>query len=79
MPYSYLVESKYREGLGVSLENTIIIIDEAHNIAQSCEEAASIDFTEQKLIKMNIELKGLKKEVNRKYNESKEVKKKFSK
>jgi len=32
MPYQYLVDAKTRGGLGVSLENAVVIFDEAHNV-----------------------------------------------
>ncbi len=44
-PYNYLVDAKIRESLNVSLENAIIIIDEAHNIEDVCRTAGSLELT----------------------------------
>ncbi|OQR82959.1 hypothetical protein ACHHYP_15276 [Achlya hypogyna] len=41
MPYNYLVDPPLRKSLGVSLENTILIFDEAHNVESIASEAAS--------------------------------------
>jgi len=43
MPYNYLIDEEIRERTKISFRNSIIIIDEAHNIASSSEEAASFD------------------------------------
>ena len=41
MPYNYLIASKSRSAAGISLKDSVIIIDEAHNIERLCEESAS--------------------------------------
>ena len=33
MPYNYLMDTQIRKNMGIQLENAIIIVDEAHNIA----------------------------------------------
>ncbi|KAF0990400.1 hypothetical protein HZS_4326, partial [Henneguya salminicola] len=38
MPYNYLIDPRNRTSNNMELENAIIIIDEAHNIGQACEE-----------------------------------------
>ena len=38
IPYNYLLDDQSREGMNLSLENAIIIIDEAHNIKSFAEE-----------------------------------------
>ena len=43
MPYNYLIDDEVRERTKISLKNSIIIIDEAHNIAGCSEETASFD------------------------------------
>jgi regulator of telomere elongation helicase 1 len=43
MPYNYLIDPKIREYYKIDYENSIIIIDEAHNIEQVSEEVASFD------------------------------------
>ena len=41
MPYNYLVDSKIRDNYKIDFENSIIIIDEAHNIERVAEDVAS--------------------------------------
>lgn len=41
MPYNYLLDPKARRSNQIELENTIIILDEAHNVEKMCEESAS--------------------------------------
>jgi Rad3-related DNA helicase len=43
MPYNYVIDEKIRENLKLDFENSIIILDEAHNIKRICEEAASFE------------------------------------
>ncbi|XP_076181321.1 regulator of telomere elongation helicase 1 isoform X2 [Ptiloglossa arizonensis] len=42
MPYNYLLDAKSRKSQGIDLQNSIILLDEAHNIEKTCEEAASL-------------------------------------
>lgn len=42
MPYNYLLDPKARRANKIDLTNTIIILDEAHNVEKMCEDAASI-------------------------------------
>lgn len=41
MPYNYLLDPKMRRANKIDLQNTIIILDEAHNVEKMCEESAS--------------------------------------
>ena len=41
-----------RETLGIDIEGSIIIIDEAHNIEDTCREAGSIDVTVSNLLEI---------------------------
>jgi Fanconi anemia group J protein len=40
-PYDYLINPIYREAKKIKLKNSIVVIDEAHNIEQKCMEALS--------------------------------------
>uniref|UniRef100_A0A1A9WGJ1 Regulator of telomere elongation helicase 1 homolog n=1 Tax=Glossina brevipalpis TaxID=37001 RepID=A0A1A9WGJ1_9MUSC len=42
MPYNYLLDPLARKANKVELHNTIVILDEAHNIEKICEESASV-------------------------------------
>lgn len=44
MPYNYLLDPKIRHFIGVELNDAVIILDEAHNVPQTCEDSASIEF-----------------------------------
>jgi len=43
-PYNYLVDPKIRKSMEISLNNQVIILDEAHNIEDSAREAVSGTF-----------------------------------
>lgn len=43
MPYNYLIDEEVRERTNISFRNSIVIIDEAHNIAGCSEESSSFD------------------------------------
>lgn len=45
MPYNYLLDSGFREGLKLRMERAIVIIDEGHNIAQAAEQSYSFKIT----------------------------------
>lgn len=45
MPYNYLLDPMARKANKVDLNNTIIILDEAHNVEKMCEESASVQIT----------------------------------
>ncbi|CUT99326.1 regulator of telomere length splice variant [Echinococcus multilocularis] len=45
MPYNYLLDVKIRTLYGIELTNAVVIFDEAHNIEQVCEDAASATLT----------------------------------
>ncbi|XP_052867380.1 regulator of telomere elongation helicase 1 homolog [Anopheles cruzii] len=41
MPYNYLLDAKARKANNLNLQNSIIILDEAHNVEKMCEESGS--------------------------------------
>ena len=61
MPYNYLIDEKIRENFDIDYRNSILIVDEAHNIGGICEEVASLDISETKLNSIIIEISGLKR------------------
>lgn len=61
MPYNYLIDPEIRSKLKVNIENSIILIDEAHNIVRTAEQVYSHKITED-VVKSAIEvLQKLKK------------------
>ncbi|ADM11102.1 Rad3/XPD ATP-dependent DNA-binding helicase [Encephalitozoon intestinalis ATCC 50506] len=44
-PYNYLIDSRIRENTGISLENSVVIVDEAHNIEDVCRSSGSIELS----------------------------------
>lgn len=45
MPYNYLIDPKIRAANQISLKNAIIILDEAHNVEQVCQDSACSKIT----------------------------------
>lgn len=45
MPYNYLIDPKIRRGVKIDFSDSIVIIDEAHNINSVCEQCASTAIT----------------------------------
>uniref|UniRef100_A0A182WI58 Regulator of telomere elongation helicase 1 homolog n=1 Tax=Anopheles minimus TaxID=112268 RepID=A0A182WI58_9DIPT len=41
MPYNYLLDPKARKSNGLKLQNSVIILDEAHNVEKMCEDVGS--------------------------------------
>lgn len=46
MPYNYLLDAKSRRSQGIDLQNNVILLDEAHNVEKTCEEAASLQVSD---------------------------------
>ncbi|XP_058817488.1 regulator of telomere elongation helicase 1 homolog [Topomyia yanbarensis] len=42
MPYNYLLDPQARKANNLEISNTVIILDEAHNVEKMCEESASM-------------------------------------
>uniref|UniRef100_A0A0K0CV69 DNA helicase n=1 Tax=Angiostrongylus cantonensis TaxID=6313 RepID=A0A0K0CV69_ANGCA len=49
-PFSYLIDPVIRNSSDVHLKNSVVILDEAHNIEDICREAASFTFCEKELL-----------------------------
>lgn len=49
MPYNYLLDPRMRKANKIELQNTIIILDEAHNVEKMCEESASTSVSSTQL------------------------------
>lgn len=45
MPYNYLLDPKARKANNIELNNTIVILDEAHNVEKMCEESTSMQIS----------------------------------
>uniref|UniRef100_A0A182N072 Regulator of telomere elongation helicase 1 homolog n=1 Tax=Anopheles dirus TaxID=7168 RepID=A0A182N072_9DIPT len=41
MPYNYLLDAKARKANGLVVQNSVIILDEAHNVEKMCEQSGS--------------------------------------
>ncbi len=55
-PYNYLVDAAVRDAVGIDLKDDIVIIDEAHNIEDTCREAGSFEVTDATLQVIQVEL-----------------------
>lgn len=49
MPYNYLLDPKARKANKVELANTVIILDEAHNVEKMCEDSASVQLASSEI------------------------------
>ncbi|KAF7696537.1 Regulator of telomere elongation helicase 1 like protein [Cucumispora dikerogammari] len=67
-PYNYLFDPMILQNSEVSLVDSIIIIDEAHNIDSVCREAGSISLTQKVLENMQFELYYYMKKDPKTYN-----------
>ncbi|XP_044007335.1 regulator of telomere elongation helicase 1 homolog isoform X2 [Aphidius gifuensis] len=45
MPYNYLLDPKTRKSQSIDIQNHVILLDEAHNVEKTCEEAASLQIS----------------------------------
>ena len=68
MPYNYIFQKEIRETMDIHLNNNILIIDEAHNVTQNCEEAQSVEVTFKDFQDMLTDLKEIIKERNKNIN-----------
>jgi len=57
-PYNYVLDPSIRNALGLSIENTIVVLDEAHNIESILRDLGSGEFSEIGLSKVLASLLG---------------------
>lgn len=69
MPYNYLVDSKIRDNYKIDFANSIIIIDEAHNIERVAEDVASFDLNMNAFYSIFAEISNLIKHIEAKPKE----------
>lgn len=58
-PYNYILDASIRKSMKINLTDSIIILDEAHNIEEVCRGSASIDLKRNILKVTSIHLKTL--------------------
>ncbi|KAG1691372.1 hypothetical protein DVH05_027034 [Phytophthora capsici] len=44
-PYNYLLDPTIREAVGITLKDSVIVLDEAHNVEDTCRSSASVEVT----------------------------------
>jgi hypothetical protein len=62
MPYNYLIDEKIRENFDINYKNSVIIFDEAHNVAQVAEDVSSFEIKSKMLGAVVQELQKLQDE-----------------
>ncbi|ELQ73865.1 Helicase of the DEAD superfamily, partial [Trachipleistophora hominis] len=63
MPYNYVVDPMVRRTMGIELKDSVVIVDEAHNIEDACRSAGSIELTNDTIDIMLKELVGVYRRV----------------
>lgn len=48
-PYNYIIDPAIREAMSVNLNNSVVIVDEAHNIEDFCRSAGSVNLEKDAL------------------------------
>lgn len=48
-PYNYVLDPAIRKAVGINLHNAIVVLDEAHNVEDTCRSGASLELTEHML------------------------------
>ncbi|KAH6566193.1 hypothetical protein BASA60_009568, partial [Batrachochytrium salamandrivorans] len=61
-PYNYIIDPHVRATSNISLKDSILIIDEAHNIEGTCMESGSFDVTEQDMTETNADIEVIAKQ-----------------
>ncbi|KAG2764511.1 Fanconi anemia group J protein [Phytophthora cactorum] len=44
-PYNYILDPSIRKAVGITLHNSIVVLDEAHNVEDTCRSSASLEIT----------------------------------
>lgn len=60
MPYNYVSDARIRDRLKIDLEKDVVIIDEAHNIAQVLEDSSSFKLDTETFVRVLYEIKLIK-------------------
>ncbi|KAF4319177.1 hypothetical protein JM18_004674 [Phytophthora kernoviae] len=45
-PYNYILDPSIRKAVGITLHNSIVVLDEAHNVEDTCRSGASLELTD---------------------------------
>ena len=61
MPYPFVFDFYSRADLEYLFEDSILIIDEAHNVPHVCDDSGSIEITEELLLNSIQEIEEIKK------------------
>uniref|UniRef100_A0A336L6I5 Regulator of telomere elongation helicase 1 homolog n=1 Tax=Culicoides sonorensis TaxID=179676 RepID=A0A336L6I5_CULSO len=64
MPYNYLLDPKARKANNIELHNSIVILDEAHNVEKMCEESASVQLKSSDIALCMEEITGIMKKLD---------------
>ncbi|POM73756.1 DNA repair helicase [Phytophthora palmivora] len=48
-PYNYLLDPTIRDAVGITLKDSIVVLDEAHNVEDTCRSSASVEVTTEVL------------------------------
>lgn len=64
MPYNYLLDPKARKSQKINLNNTIVILDEAHNVEKMCEESASVQISSSEIAVCIEDITAIMKKLN---------------
>lgn len=48
-PYNYIIEPSIRQAMNIELKDAIIVIDEAHNIEDTCRAAGSFEWGQEQV------------------------------
>ena len=68
MPYNYIFLKEIRESMDIELKKSILVLDEAHNVVNNCEEAQSLEVNIKDFEEMINDLKEVNKELKKNKN-----------